>query len=105
MTDWVKVREAALAAAKKRLGVAWSNSAGIATAQISALVEVAHYIEDNKDELSEANYQHLMKLQKQALVDALTGIEIISITAAQNAAADAMDVIIKALPGLILAAV
>ncbi|BDA58002.1 hypothetical protein NUITMVR1_56610 (plasmid) [Raoultella ornithinolytica] len=47
------------------------------------------------------NWKH----HQTALVDALAGIEMIGITAAQNAAAAAMDVLIKALPGLLLSVI
>jgi len=102
MSDWTKTRDAVIAAAKNSLGTSWGIAAGTAVAQISGLVAVAKYIDDNKDSLTVENYQHLMKLQKTALEDALAGIEMIGITAAQNAAAAAMDVLIEALPGLLL---
>ncbi|HFK4066707.1 TPA: hypothetical protein ACG1UU_004168 [Kluyvera ascorbata] len=105
MTDWTKVRDATIEAAKKSLGLAWGAAAGTAVAQISGLVAVAKYIDDNKASLTVENYQHLIRLQKTALEDALSGIEMIGITAAQNAAAAAMDVLIQALPGLLLAAI
>lgn len=105
MTDWVKVRDAAIAAAKNSLGSAWDVAAGTAMAQIYGLVAVAKYIEDNKSNLSEENYRHLMELQKTAVADAISGVQMIGITAAQNAAAAAMSVVAKALPGLLLAAI
>lgn len=105
MSDWTKVRDAAINAAKESLGHLWNVAAGTAVAQISGLVAVAKHIDDNKDTLSVENYQHLMSLQKTALVDALAGIKMIGITAAQNAAAAAMDVLIKALPGLLLSVI
>lgn len=100
MTDWAQVRETAISAAKQRLGNAWDRVSGVAVAQISGLVAVAQYIESQKDALSVENYQHLMKLQQTALEGALAGIEIISITSAQNTANDVMKIIIKSLPGL-----
>nr|WP_198983253.1 hypothetical protein [Herbaspirillum sp. ASV7] len=105
MQNWSQVRDAAIAAAKASLGGSWGIVAASASAQISGLVECAKYIDENRSTMSEANYRHLLELQETAVEDAIAGYEAIGIVAAQKAAEAAINVIVAALPGLLLGAV
>lgn len=100
-TNWTQVRNSAIAAAQEVLGTAWSAAENGATAQIRALVEIAKYIDANKDNMDPDEYKSLCDQQKTALQNVLTGYEAIGMAAAQNAVAAVVNAILKAVPGLV----
>ena len=99
--NWSKVTQDAITAAQAALGGAWSGAAQAATAQISALVHVAQYVEANQDAMTPAEYQFLVAQQKQAVQNVLTSYQAIGLAAAQNAIAAAINAVIKDAPGLV----
>lgn len=101
MSKWVDVREAAIEAAKKVLGSAWKNCAADACKRIDKLIELAQYIEEHKSAMSKQEYVDAINQRKLAMENVLLTYKLIDKAAAQNATAAALDVILKALPGLI----
>lgn len=68
-----------------------------ATAQITALVENAKTIEDNKSSMTADEYEMVKRIQTRALSGVLAGFEAIGIVAAEQAAEAAWNVVAAAL--------
>jgi transketolase N-terminal domain/subunit len=100
-TDWVAARNAALAAGKSALGSAWEAASSGASAQITALVNIAQYIQDNQASMTTDEVTHLVAQQKVALQNVLMGYAAISIAGATNAVAAVVNSIAQAAPGLL----
>ena len=100
-TDWNAIRDAALGAGKEALGSAWATASAGATAQISALVGIAGYIQENQNSMSADEISHLVAQQKTALQNVLIGYEGIGYADANNAVAATVNSILLAVPGLL----
>ncbi|MFZ6862852.1 hypothetical protein ACO0K7_09465 [Undibacterium sp. Ji67W] len=100
-TDWNAVRDAALGAGKAALGSAWATASAGATAQISALVGIAEYIQENQNSMSADEISHLVAQQKTALQNVLIGYEGIGYADANNAVAATVNSILLAVPELL----
>ena len=65
------------------------------------MLRAAQYIDQNKASMTSDEYQLLVSQQKIALQNVLTGYEAIGTATAQNAIAAVVNVILKAVPGLV----
>lgn len=100
-TDWSTVRSDAISAAQGVLGPAWAAASAGATAAITSLVQTSQYIDQNKTNMTPAEYQLLVSQQKVAVQNVLTGYEAIGIAAALNAIAAVVNVVVAAVPTLV----
>jgi hypothetical protein len=87
----------ALRAAEQVLAGHWPSVAQAATAQITALVENAKFIEDNSATMSRLEYQATKLNQQRALEGVLKGFEAIGIVIAEQVAAAVWGVVEGAL--------
>jgi hypothetical protein len=95
--DWNTVGKQVEQAVAKVLGGAWQNASTGASAQITALVTAGASIEQNKDDMKQAEYDSLKIMQKRAMDGVLQAYEGIAIDTAEQAAAAAWDVVTGAL--------
>ena len=79
------------------VGEAWSSIPAGASTQLAAVIAVGQSIEQNKGALTQAEYDTLKNMQKNALQGVLQAYEGISLDIAQQAAAAAWSVIVGAL--------
>ncbi|MFZ6687347.1 hypothetical protein ACO0K0_06330 [Undibacterium sp. SXout11W] len=100
-TDWNAVRDAALGAGREALGSAWTTASSGATAQISALVGIAEYVQENQNSMSADEVSHLFSQQKAALQNVLIGYAGIGFADANNAVAATVNSILSAVPELL----
>ena len=95
--NWAQVLSDALKAAETVLVGKWPMVQKAATAQITALIENAKSIEDNKEAMTPEEYELVKRIQKRALAGVLAGFEAIGIVAAEQAADAAWGVAATAL--------
>ena len=100
-TDWGSVKTDALAAMQKCLEGKWPTVCMGATGAMQSLIETGRYIVEHKNQMSPDEYKMLMDEQKDCVKRVLTGYESISMAAANNAIAEAVNVIVKAVPALL----
>lgn len=79
------------------VGPAWQNAAGGASTQFAALVAAGQQIEQNRDTLSQLEYNSLKLMQQRALEGVLLTYQGIAIDIAEQAAAAAWNVLVSAL--------
>ncbi len=97
--DWGQVGTGVKNAVIKVLGNSWQTVSGAAGPQVEAMVSVGRSIEQsyNAHTLSEAEYQSLRSMQKNALEGILSSYEAVGIVVAEQAADAAWNVISQAL--------
>ena len=95
--DWSTVGGSVEQAVASVLGGDWRIVGPAAKAQLSALVQTAAAIEENKDNMSADEYESLRLTQQRALEGVLSAYAGISIVAAEQAAAAAWSVVAQAL--------
>ena len=96
-TDWSAVLTDAINAAKAVLAGKWPLVQKLATTQVTALVENAKTIEDNKSSMTADEYETTKRIQQNALAGVLTGVEAIGIVTAEQVADAVWNVIVSAL--------
>jgi hypothetical protein len=95
--EWAQVLTDAIKAAESRLGGNWTLVQQAATIQVTALIENAKSIEDNKNAMTPDEYEFVKRIQTRALSGVLAGFEAIGIVAAEQAAEAAWNVAAAAL--------
>jgi hypothetical protein len=95
--NWAQVLQESINAAKDVLAGKWPLVQQAASAQITALIENAKSIEDNKADMTQDEYELVKRIQTRALSGVLAGFEAIGIVAAEQAAAAAWNVAAGAL--------
>jgi hypothetical protein len=95
--NWPQVLTDALKAAADVLGGKWPVVRQAATFQITALIENAKSIEDNRDRMTADEYELVKRIQQRALTGVLAGFEAIGIVAAEQASEAAWNVVAGAL--------
>lgn len=95
--DWSSVSVQITHAVSGVIGPAWQNAAAGASTQFAALIAAGQQIEQNRDALSQAEYNSLKLMQQRALEGVLLTYEGIAIDVAQEAAAAAWNVLVSTL--------
>ncbi len=95
--DWGKVGTQLEKSVGGVVGGAWQNAAAGASAQFKAIVAVGQSIEQQKDSLTQLEYNSLKLMQQRALEGILQTYQGISIDIAEQAAAAAWNVVAAAL--------
>ena len=95
--DWTKVGTQLESSVGGVVGTAWKNAAAGASAQFKAIVTVGQNIEQQKDSLTQVEYNSLRLMQQRALEGVLQTYQGISLDVAEQAAAAAWNVVATAL--------
>jgi hypothetical protein len=95
--DWTKVGTQLESSVGGVVGTAWKNAAAGASAQFKAIVAVGQNIEQQKDSLTQVEYNSLKLMQQRALEGVLQTYQGISLDVAEQAAAAAWNVVATAL--------
>ena len=95
--DWTKTADDVLKAVAGVVGGAWNTVKPAASAQVSSLIQTGQAIENNRANMTQAEYDGLRLSQQRALEGVLACYAAISIVVAEQAAAAAWNVISQAL--------
>jgi hypothetical protein len=95
--NWATVTTGVEKAVGNVIGAAWQNAAAGASTQFAAVIAAGQSIENNKDTMSQSDYNSLKIMQQRALDGVLQTYAGISLDVAQQAAAAAWNVVTTAI--------
>ncbi|GEM_PF-6600994 len=95
--NWNTVSTNVGQAVGKVLGGAWGTVSQGASTQIAAVVAAGQSIENNKDTMTQADYNMLKLMQQRAMEGVLQSYSAVSLVVAEQAAAAAWGVVAAAL--------